>query len=75
MRHLPKTNFNTKTIVEEWASSYQSAEKSKKFNDSSSYIQNKSEEFDLAAQSGEWDSFSQEAKVNGMIEAKEMVSL
>ena len=44
MRHLTKPNFNVKTIVEECASSFQSAEKRKRFNDSSDYIQRKSAE-------------------------------
>ena len=75
MRHLTKPNFNVKTIVEDCAASIQSAEKRKRFNDSSSYIQSKSDEYDSSAQLGEWESVSRETKVNGMIETKEMVSL
>lgn len=75
MRHLTKPNFNVKIIVEECASSFQSAEKRKRFNDSSTYIQKKSEEYDSSAQSGEWGDIARELKVNGIIDSKEMVSL
>lgn len=75
MRHLTKPNFNVKIIVEECASTFQSEEKRKRFNDSSNHIQSKSEEYNSSAQSGNWESVVQETMVNGLIETKEMVSL
>ena len=75
MRHLIKPNFNVKNIVEDCASSIQSVEKRKRFTDSSSYIQSKSEEYDSSAKLGEWENITHESKVNGIIESNEMVSL